>query len=134
MTMSKLYPINYWAYITEKQVEKPEEELKYLIALICIENKIFTNNENNFHSFYSNAPKELYTIYKVEKNTYPKKAENETLKNKKEQLNKFAIYKKIYENQAFIDEKAKRNAESTNADILKELINENKINIKNIVQ
>lgn len=126
--------LNYLNYIKRQKIERPEQELKYLITLICIENKIYTNNTNSFHSFYSKVPNELYKIYQIEKLTYPIKEESEELKKKKEQKNKFALYKKIYENQAFINEKENRASNLSNSDLLKELTEENKINIKNIVQ
>ncbi len=127
--------LNYIKFAKEINMLTPEIELDYLITLICLENNIYTNNTNSFHSFYSNVPKELYDLYKIENKLQEaqnnaSREDKELLAKKEEKLKKFAFYKEIYKNAAFIEEKENNYNEMEDAEILKDLVERNKINIK----
>ena len=119
----------YINFAKKQNILTPEKELKYIITLLCIENDFYTNNTNTFHSYYSKVPKELYDIYEIKEDKTEQNTNDESNK-KAEQKRKLALYKTIYSNVAFVEEKENRGYEISDYELLKELIEENKINIK----
>ena len=131
--------LKYLEYINKNKINKPEQELNYLITLICIENDINTNSQNEFSTYYSKLPTEIEKIYEVNdsekmKNLLSKSQNAENVTKRLEKENKLKIYKIIYNNPIFVEKKENIGSDISNSDLLKKLINENKINIKNIVQ
>ena len=127
--------LNYLKYAKQENILNPQKELMYIIDLLCIENKIYSNNKNSFHSYYSKIPQKLFTIYEINTtiNDYQKDSNNNeksSIEKKKEKQNKINFYKIIYNNTYFIREKSRKSKEIGNSEFLKELIEKKKINIK----
>ena len=99
---------DYIAFINKNKISKPTEELQMILLLICIENKLFKNNQEEMKNLYYIQVPETLREY------YP-----ETTKSKK--------FHFIYQNSAFINilnERRINNPSLTEQTLLSDLLYE----------
>jgi len=61
--------LNYLKYIKQENISDPQQELKCILILICIENELYKQNANKPVSlYYVKIPNELTQIYNINKN------------------------------------------------------------------
>ncbi len=100
--------ISYLKYIKYKNIVDPEQELKCILTLINIENKITTISGNrNVSLYYINIPESLRKIYGI--------------------TDKKQLFVYIYNNQSF---RSKIKQNQTESDLLKELLEKNILDIR----
>ncbi len=98
--------LNYLTFIKENNIKDDKEELKCIITLICIENKLYTDNKKEISLYYINIPENLLRLYKTE--------------------NKRQFLLSIYKNEYFKSQKGTMQESQYMAKIL----NESKLNLK----
>ncbi len=97
----------YIRFINEKKLSQPKSELYMILTLLCIESKLYYGDENNLSLYYVKMPYVLKDIYKP--------------------LNKAVQYNFIYNNKEFQNIKNSRQNNIQDANLLVELLNENRL-------
>ena len=97
----------YIRFINDKKITQPKAELDMILALLCIESKLYYGDENNLTLYYVKMPYILKETYKP--------------------LNKSVQYNFIYNNQEFQNIKNSRQDNIQDANLLVELLNENRL-------
>ncbi len=104
----KSYCVNYLNYLKKENISDEEQELKCILILLCIENELYTNNnEKEISLYYLNFPEEIYKIYNIQ--------------------NKKKKYLFIYNNSAFKNKLTETEAEQA---LLENLLNQNRLDVK----
>lgn len=106
--------IAYLTLIKQKELNKADDELRNILILLCIENELYTNNEKTVENlYYLKIPKEFNKILRI--------------------TEKRDFYKYVFGNSAFRTEYSERgyqNGNKTDAELLSELLNETRLNVK----
>ena len=100
--------ISYLRYIKAKNISQPKTELDLILTLLCIENELYTNNNNQVALYYMKIPEELKTLYNININSQR--------------------YHFIYNNSEF--KKLLNEKGTTDQNLLTQLIETHRLNIK----
>ena len=60
--------IAYLRYIKSKNISQPKTELDFILTLLCIDNELYKNNNNQIALYYMKIPEELTTLYNIKNN------------------------------------------------------------------
>lgn len=106
--------ISYLTLIKQKRLNKSSDELRNIIILLCIENELYTNHEKTVDNlYYLKIPKEFNKILGI--------------------TDKKEFYKYLSGNKAFrieYSERGYKNGNKTEAELLSELLDETRLNIR----
>lgn len=106
--------ISYLTLIKQKRLNKSSDELRNIIILLCIENELYTNNEKTVDNlYYLKIPKEVNKILGI---------------TDKREFHKYLSGNKAFRNE--YNERGYKTGNKTDAELLSELLNETRLNIK----